>query len=68
MRNKTTIAITQYLIAFIILAVLVVVANNGIKKSEKAECIKWQDWDQRYPHFTASKSMKEQCNSYNIEL
>lgn len=44
-------------------AVLVVVVSNGIEKSEKRECIKWQDWNERYPHFVASKSMKEQCNN-----
>ena len=68
MKDKTTIAIIQYLIAFIMFAVLVIVVSNGIKKSEKRECIKWQDWNERFPHFTASKSMKEQCNNYNIEL
>ena len=68
MKDKTTIAIMQYLIAFIMFAVSVVVVNNSIKKSEQAECIKWQEWDERYPHFTANKSMKEQCNNYNIEL
>ena len=64
MRDQKTI---QYLLFFILLAVFVVVVSSGVKKSERAECMKWQGWD-KYPHFTASSSMKEQCSRYNINL
>ena len=37
MKDKTTIAIMQYLIAFIMFAVSVVVVNNSIKKSGSLE-------------------------------
>ena len=68
MSNKTRREIMQWLIAFMFMAVLILVVINGIKKQEKRECEKWQHYDGIYPGFTASDWMVEQCNCYNIKL
>ena len=68
MREKTMIKIIKWTIGIVIFFAMIAVVNTGIKKSEMKECYKWQEWEERYPHFNASKSMKEQCNQYNVEL
>ena len=68
MKEKTMRNIIEWTIGIVMFAALIAVVNSGIKKSEKRECQKWQEWEERYPHFTASKSMKKQCENYNIEL
>lgn len=68
MKEKTYIEIIEWIIGIVLFAALIAVVNNGIKKTELRECQKWQNWEERYPHFTASQSMREQCNNYNIEL
>ena len=68
MREKTIINIVEWSIGIILFSAMIAVVNTGIKKSEMKECQKWQNWEERYPHFTASKSMREQCDNYNIKL
>lgn len=52
----------------IMFVILILIADLGIKKNELRECEKWQIWEEIYPKFTASKSMKEQCERHNIKL
>lgn len=63
MKNKIEIIIMG-----IMFVILVFVADDGIRKNELRECEKWQIWEEIYPKFTASKSMKEQCERYDIKL
>jgi len=62
------IKIIQLIIGILIFSALISVISEGIKKQEKLECRKWQEWEELYPHFTASGSMREQCKKYNTEL
>ena len=68
MKNKTYITILEWMIGIVMFAALVAVVNTGIKKTERRECLKWQKWTELYPHFTANKRMRKQCDNYNIEL
>ncbi len=68
MKEQTLIKIIEWIIGIVLFAALIAVVNNGIKKTELRECQKWNDWEELYPHFTASKSMREQCEKYNIKL
>lgn len=68
MKEKNYIKIMEWIFGIVVFATLIAVVNTGIKKTELRECQKWQEWEERYPHFTASKSMREQCDNYNIKL
>ncbi|MCK4454512.1 hypothetical protein KAU51_04220 [Candidatus Parcubacteria bacterium] len=68
MKEKTLINTMEWIIGIVMFTAMIVIVNTGIKKSEMRECQKWQNWEERYPHFTASKSMREQCEKYNIKL
>jgi len=68
MKEKTYINIIQWIIIIVLFSTLIVVADTGIKKAEKLECQKWQEWETMYSHFTASESMREQCEMHEIEL
>ena len=60
--------IIEWTIGIIMFSVLIIVVNIGIKKTELRECKKWQDWEEIYPRFSASNSMRDQCENYNIKL
>ncbi len=68
MKEKTLINTMEWIIGIVMFAALIAIVNTGIKKSEMRECQKWQEWEERYPHFTTNKSMKDQCENYNIKL
>ena len=68
MREKTYITILEWMIAIVLSAALVTAINTGIKKNERKECLKWQDWQELYPGFIVNDSMREQCDNYGIKL
>ena len=68
MRERTYITILEWIIVMVMLAAIVAAVNTGIKKEEIKECLKWQEWTELYPNFTASERMREQCNNYQIKL
>lgn len=68
MKKTTLISITQWIAGILLLAALIVAVSDGIKKQEKLECQKWQEWEELYPHFSSNNSMRDQCENYNIEL
>ena len=61
-------SIIEYTIAIILFTAMIVVVNNGIKKSELRECQKWQDWTQDYKLFEPTEWEQEQCKQFNIKL
>mgnify|MGYP001617176134 CR=1 FL=1 len=40
----------------------------GVEKSEKAECLKFQDQALIYPGFFLTEYQKQQCDRYGIEI
>ena len=44
------------------------VADKGIKKNEKNECLKWEEQKQKYPCWYSAEWQVEQCSFYSIDL
>lgn len=42
--------------------------NEGIKKSEKNECVKWENQSKEYQKWYSTDWQKEQCQNYGIAL
>lgn len=49
-----------------VLFISVVATVNGIDKSEKAECIKWKEYSEKYPDFYYTGWQKAQCEQHEI--
>ena len=66
MKNYQVIA---YAILFLAVVSLMFAAIDfGLQLTERANCVKWQKWQNKYPLFTPTKSMRAQCDHYKIEL
>jgi len=58
----------QIITIIIILILTLLVAEKGLEKQERAECLKWQKWAQKYPGFYLTEWQKQQCKRYNIKI
>lgn len=61
--NKINIALLT-----IIIIISLATANAGLKKSERAECLKWQGWQEQHNLFNPSEAMRDQCACHKITL
>jgi len=68
MKEKTYINIVEKIFLFMLLIFLFCLISEGIKGSEKRECLKWQDWQEQYKLFTPGMAQYKQCERYNIIL
>lgn len=69
MTNHTLL--TNILIAFIVISILsstILALNSGLKKQERAECIKWGKQSLEYPLYTSTQWQLEQCKAVGIPL
>jgi hypothetical protein len=53
----------KYLLLILILAALYWSVNLGIKKTEKAECLKWAEEAQVYPNYYLTDWQEAQCQT-----
>jgi len=67
MSNNIKNIITGIIIIIIVIFTMVII-NTGLKRTERAECIKWQGWQVDQRLFTPSASMIDQCNYYDVKL
>ena len=56
------IKLIQIALIVIVLCVIGIILNQGIKKHEKWECEKWEIQSQTYKGFYWTTWQKEQCN------
>lgn len=68
MRKKTLIKCVEIILVFLFFSVLVFAISEGVKKSEKNECLKMQKWQKQYRLFTPAMTQYKQCERYNILL
>ena len=61
-------AITSIIITVLIFAGFVLILNEGIKRSEEVECLKWQAQSEQFINWYSTAWQKEQCKTYEIEL
>jgi len=50
----------------ILLGGLFWILDKGLKKQEKAECLKWLKWSKEYPNFYWTRWQVKQCKSLKI--
>lgn len=56
------------IIAIVIIAGIFSALNDGVAKSEKTECIKWEKQSQEYQKWYSTDWQKKQCQNYGIAL
>lgn len=59
---------TNIILSIALIAIMFTAINSGIKKTDRAECVKWQGWQEQHKQFAPSQSMRDQCNYYQIKL
>lgn len=55
-------------LAAAVILLLYAAATTGLKKTEQAECLKWQDQAETLRTFTATDWQREQCAQYGLTL
>ena len=56
------------LFAALIFAALIFALNTGLKKQEKIDCYKWQNYEANYSLFEASPETVERCSALGVEI
>lgn len=66
--EKIISGIMLTVVSAIIIAGTFSALNEGIKKSEKNECVKWVEQSQEYQKWYSTDWQKKQCETYGIAL
>lgn len=68
MREELFIKLSPYLLAIALVIVFSLALITAVKRNEKVECLRWQNYEKIYRDFHPSEQMNEQCNQYGIEF
>jgi hypothetical protein len=67
-RNASAEKVWQVLAGLLLLAALVFAFNTGLKRQEKVDCYKWQNYEKNYSLFEASPETVERCSALGVEI
>ena len=61
--------VAMYIVSLLAVVFLMFAAINiSLERAERADCVKWQKWQNKYPLFSPNNAMRAQCDHYKIEL
>lgn len=67
-RNASAETVWQVIAGLLLFAALIFALNTGLKKQEKIDCYKWQNYEANYSLFEASPETVELCSALGVEI
>lgn len=67
-RNASAETVWQVIAGLLLFAALIFALNTGLKKQEKIDCYKWQNYEANYSLFEASPETVERCSALGVEI
>ena len=67
-RNASAEKVWQVIAGLLLFAAFLFALNTGLKKQEKIDCYKWQNYEANYSLFEASPETVERCSALGVEI
>lgn len=67
-RNASAETVWQVIAGLLLFVALFFALNTGLKKQEKIDCYKWQNYEANYSLFEASPETVERCSALGVEI